>query len=114
MGVLFHMRAPIQRLAILLASNSIRLDTSAVRYIEMTCEAAFVQDEQQTSSDKQGRKRGGKGSSGNSIDALADSAVRKLGGIEPPLQLAGQTLQFVAQREMVHVTLCLFSGVDIM
>ena len=49
----------------------------------------------------QARGREGGGGSGSTIDALADAAVRKLSGAEPRLQLAGQELQFVAQRELV-------------
>ena len=63
--------------------------------------AAAMQDEQQAPSEKQGKKRGGRGGAGGSVDALAESAVRKLSSIDPPLQLAGQNLQFQAQREMV-------------
>ncbi len=66
-----------------------------------------MQDEQPAALEKQGRKRG-RGSASSSIDALAESAVRKLSAIEPPLQLAGQDLQFQAQREMVsHSKQCL-------
>lgn len=63
----------------------------------------MMQDEHQVPSEKQGRKRGGRGNA-SSIDALAESAVRKMSSVEPPLQLAGQDLQFQAQREMVNRT----------
>ena len=69
---------------------------------DVTAKSDFAQDGQQPSSQKQGRRRGGRNSSAGSIDALADAAVRKLNSIEPKLQLAGQELQFVAQREPVH------------
>ena len=69
---------------------------------DVTAKSDFAQDGQQASSQKQGRRRGGRNGSAGSIDALADAAVRKLNSIEPKLQLAGQELQFVAQREPVH------------
>ncbi len=67
-----------------------------------------MQDEQQAPSERQGKKRGGRGSAGSSVDALAEGAVRKLSSKDPPLQLAGQDLQFQSQREMVsHAGQCL-------
>lgn len=72
------------------------------KHWDVTAKFNLVQDGQQASSQKQGRRRGGRNGSAGSIDALADAAVRKLNSIEPKLQLAGQELQFVAQRELVH------------
>ena len=72
------------------------------KHWDVTAKFNFVQDGQQASSQKQGRRRGGRNGSAGSIDALADAAVRKLNSIEPKLQLAGQELQFVVQRELVH------------
>ena len=70
-----------------------------------------MQDGHQAALLKQGKKKGGRGSSNSTVDALADSAVRKLNSIEPRLQLAGQELQFAAQREMVKPRACNFEGI---
>ena len=61
-----------------------------------------MQEEQPGSAQKSGKRKRGGGGSGSTIDALADAAARKLSSAEPRLQLAGQELQFVAQRELVR------------
>ena len=60
-----------------------------------------MQEDQPGSAQKPGKRKRGGGGSGSTIDALADAAARKLSSAEPRLQLAGQELQFVAQRELV-------------
>ncbi|EIE21364.1 hypothetical protein COCSUDRAFT_48078 [Coccomyxa subellipsoidea C-169] len=58
-------------------------------------------EEKGRSSRKRSRGNGFGGSGGQSIESLAEAAVRKLNAVEPKLELAGQTLQFIAHREQV-------------
>jgi hypothetical protein len=67
-------------------------------------------DDRGRSSKKRGRGAGGGG--GASIDSQADAAVRKLNAVEPKLELAGQTLQFLAHREQVPVPAVLRASDD--
>ena len=61
-------------------------------------------EEKGRSSRKRSRGNGFGGSGGQSIESLAEAAVRKLNALEPKLELAGQTLQFIAHREQVAIS----------